>query len=168
MFLLSSLCLLCVLFFPIFLSLIPLQAKMSLFLLILSLYIFFCYSSLTVTTASHLKFLRPNCLRVQAFRVYHARGPHLKKKNFFFLKDFIYYLLLKRGGGGEKERERNINVWEVHQLVASHMPPTRHLACNTSMCLAGNRTGDFSVHRPALNPLSHTSQSGKQFLYRHK
>ena len=52
---------------------------------------------------------------------------------FIFLKDFIY-LLLETGEGREKERERHINVWEIHWLVASHMPPTGNLAHNPGMC----------------------------------
>ena len=36
--------------------------------------------------------------------------------------------------GREGERERSINVWETHQLVASHMPSTRDLAYNPAIC----------------------------------
>ena len=69
-------------------------------------------------------------------------------------KDYIY-LCLERGKE-EKERERNINVWLP--LVYSKLgtwPTTK--AC----ALTGNRTSDPLVHRPALNPLSHTSQGNK-------
>ena len=34
----------------------------------------------------------------------------------------------------KKERERNINVREIHQSFASYMPPTRELAHNPAMC----------------------------------
>ena len=37
--------------------------------------------------------------------------------SYNFSKDFIY-LFLERGEGREKERERNIDVREKHQLVA--------------------------------------------------
>ena len=37
----------------------------------------------------------------------------------FFFKDFIY-LFLERWEGREKEKERNIDVQEKHQWVASH------------------------------------------------
>ena len=50
-----------------------------------------------------------------------------------YFKDFIY-LLLERGGGKENESERNISVWELHGLVASHMPPAGDLATNPGMC----------------------------------
>ena len=69
-----------------------------------------------------------------------------------FSQDLIY-LFLEREEGREKERERNINVW---------LP----LACSLlgtwpaiQVCaLTGNQTSDLLVHRPGLNPLSHTSQ----------
>ena len=49
--------------------------------------------------------------------------------------------------------ERNISVWlpVMHPLLDT-WPATQ--ACT----LTGNRTGDLSVHRLALNPLRHTSQ----------
>ena len=43
------------------------------------------------------------------------------------------YLFLERGGGKKKEREKNIDMQEVHQSVASHMPPAGGLACNPGM-----------------------------------
>ena len=71
---------------------------------------------------------------------------------FFFVEDFIY-VFLERGEGREKEGERNINVW----LPLTHTPlgtwPT-----NQACALTGNRTGGSLVRRPALKPLSHTSQ----------
>ena len=69
----------------------------------------------------------------------------------FLFKDFIY--LLFRGEGREKEREGNINVWLplAHPLLGT-WPTTQ--AC----ALTGNQTSDLLVCRPALNPLSHTSQ----------
>ena len=80
---------------------------------------------------------------------------HLRRKSMiitlkesYFLKDFIY-LFLDRGEG--RERERNIN-----QLPRAH--PQLGTWTATQACgLNGNRTGNLSVHRPALNPLSHTS-----------
>ena len=69
-----------------------------------------------------------------------------------FFKDFIY-LFLERGERREKERERNISVWLplIHPLLGT-WPTTQDCA------LTGNQTGDPLVLRPALNPLSHTSQ----------
>ena len=50
-----------------------------------------------------------------------------------YFKYFIYFLLER--GWREKERERDISVWEIHQSVASHTPPPGDLACNPGMCL---------------------------------
>ena len=81
-------------------------------------------------------------------------------KSHIFKKDFIYLFLEK---GREKKRERNINVWLplVHPLLETW--------CTTQACaLTGNRTGDPLVHRPALNPLSHTSQGQKSHSFYNK
>ena len=51
----------------------------------------------------------------------------LKTTFLYFLKDFIY-LFLERGREGEREGEK-------HQCVlASHVPHTENLACNSGMC----------------------------------
>ena len=63
-----------------------------------------------------------------------------KKKGFHLFLD------------GKEGRERNVNV------VASAAPPTGDLARNPGMCPDSESTGDPSVRRPVLNPLSHTSQ----------
>ena len=78
------------------------------------------------------------------------------RNSFFKKRDFIY-LFLERWEG----RERNIGVWEIHQLVASHTPPTRDLACNPGMCTDwesnrqpfGSQAGAQSTesHQPGLN-----------------
>ena len=74
--------------------------------------------------------------------------------NFIFclFKDFIY-LFWGRREGREKEKERSINVWlRFMHLLLGTCPSTQ--AC----ALTRNRTSDPLVHRPALNPLNHTSQ----------
>ena len=43
--------------------------------------------------------------------------------NQLFFKDFLS-LFLERGEGREKERERNIDVPEIHRSVASRTPQT--------------------------------------------
>ena len=70
----------------------------------------------------------------------------------------ILFIFIEKEGR-EKERERDINVWEKHQSVAPHTPPTGGLACNP-----GTSPDWESNRRPfgSLNPLSHTSQGGKQ------
>ena len=64
-----------------------------------------------------------------------------------FLKIFYLFIFRERRREGDTEGEK-------HQyVVASHIWP------ETQACaLTGNRTGDPLVHRPALNPLNHTSQ----------
>ena len=59
--------------------------------------------------------------------------------------------------GREEERERNLNVWLplTHPLLGT-WPTTQ------ASSLTENRTRDPLVCRPALNPLSHTSQDGRK------
>ena len=59
----------------------------------------------------------------------------LIKMSFIHFYFFIFYLFLERGEGREKEKERNINVREIHQPIASHIPPTEDLVCNPGTCL---------------------------------
>ena len=68
---------------------------------------------------------------------------------FIFLKRDFIYLLLEREK--EEERERNINVWLPLTCPLLGTWPTTQ-AC----ALTGNWTSDPLVHRPVLNPLSHT------------
>ena len=71
---------------------------------------------------------------------------------FVFVFIFRFYLFLEREEGKKKE-ERNINVW---------LPLTRPLLGTwpaiQACALTGNQTGNSLILRPALNPLSHTSQ----------
>ena len=73
-----------------------------------------------------------------------------------FLKIYFIYLLLERGR--EKE-ERNINVWlPLVRPLLGIWPAAQ--AC----VLIGNQTCDPLVCRPALSPLSHTSQGSVLFM----
>ena len=67
-----------------------------------------------------------------------------------FLKDFIIYF---REGKGGRKRERNSNLWLPLKCPLLRTWPTTQ-AC----ALPGKQTSDTLVHRPVLNPLSHTSQ----------
>ena len=69
-----------------------------------------------------------------------------------FKKSFIY-LFLNRGEGREKERERNVSVW-----LPLVRPLLRTWPTTQACALTGNRTSNSLVCRPALKPLSHTSQ----------
>ena len=77
-----------------------------------------------------------------------------------YLSFLKIYLLLEKGEG----RERSINVWEIHWLVASHTPPLGTWPTTQACALTRNQTNDLLVHRPVLNPLSHTSQGIRIFL----
>ena len=51
-------------------------------------------------------------------------------------------------------------------MCLSHVPNWGGTWPESQECaLTGNRTGDFSVHRPAFNPLSHTSQGSFAVSY---
>ena len=65
---------------------------------------------------------------------------------------------MERGEGREKERERKIGVWEIHQSIASCKAPAGDLARNPGMCREQESTGDLLARTLALNPLSHTNQ----------
>ena len=77
-------------------------------------------------------------------------------------KDFIY-LFLERGEGREKEEKRNINVW----FLLAH-PLLRAWPATQPSALTGNGTSNPLVCRLALNPQTHTSQGGPQFLFLQK
>ena len=47
---------------------------------------------------------------------------------------------------------------ERKSVVASHMPQLGTWPATQACALTGYQTGDHLVHRPALNPLSYTSQ----------
>ena len=72
----------------------------------------------------------------------------------WFLKKILFIYFGQSGKEGEREGER-------HQcVVASRLPPIGDLARPTTQAcaLTGNRTINPLFHRPALNPLSHTSR----------
>ena len=81
------------------------------------------------------------------------------KNLFYFLKCFIY-LFLERGEGREKEGERSINVW-----LPLAQPPLGTWPVTQACAPTGNQTDIPSVHRPAFNPLSHTSQGPTSLFF---
>ena len=52
----------------------------------------------------------------------------------------------------ERKKKRNVNVWLPPKYPLLGTWPAPQLCA-----LTGNQTGDPLVHRPVLNPLSHTS-----------
>ena len=98
--------------------------------------------------------------------LFHAKFPcqvhclvhgcfHSYPVKFYFVLFCFYFLA--RGEWKEKERQRNISVQEIHQLVSSLTFPARDLA-HHACAVTGNWTCNLLVHRPVLNPLSHTGQ----------
>ena len=81
--------------------------------------------------------------------------PLILRSNLFFFLRF-YLLIFRERGREEKERERNITVWE--KSVAYSHPQLGTWPATQACDLTGNRTSSLSVRRPALNPLSHTRQ----------
>ena len=73
-------------------------------------------------------------------------------------KTYFTYLFLGIWEGKEKERERNIDVWEILRWVASHTPPTGRMAGHPGMCPDGE-LNQWPSGSQVLNPLSHTNQS---------
>ena len=59
---------------------------------------------------------------------------------------------------GETEGEKHQNV------DASHIPLLGTWPATQARALSGNQTRDPLVRRPALNPLSHTSQGQSMWL----
>ena len=79
---------------------------------------------------------------------------------FFHLVPFFlrFYLFLERGKG--RERETSVFKRYINWLPLAH-PQLRTCPATQACVLTGNRTGNPLVRRPALNPLSHTSQGEK-------
>ena len=81
--------------------------------------------------------------------------PHCTKFNIFFFK--ILFIFRQRGREGERDGEK-------HQCVVASCTSLLGIWSATQACaLTGNRTGNPLVCRPALNPLSHTSQGQNCF-----
>ena len=53
------------------------------------------------------------------------------------LRFYFMFLERERKGGINKERERNIDEWEKHQLAASHTHSNRAPACKSGVCRDG-------------------------------
>ena len=81
------------------------------------------------------------------------KGSNLQHQNplTHFLK--IVFICFFRQGGREREREQNTNVW----LPLAH-PPLGTWPATQACALTGNQFSDPLACRPALSPLSHTSQ----------
>ena len=76
-----------------------------------------------------------------------------------FFKDFTYLFFRERGREGEREGEKHQHVMYERSIIQLL------LACPQLGIWPGNRTCDLSFHRPALNPLSNTSQGSNFHIY---
>ena len=77
---------------------------------------------------------------------------------FYFFKTFYLFIFRERGREGEREGKK-------HQcVVASHMAPTGDLPCNPGMYPDWKSNWQPFGSKPALNPLSYTSQGCFYFL----
>ena len=69
---------------------------------------------------------------------------------FYFFLRFYLFNVREKGREGEREGEK-------HQCPLA-CPQLGTWSATQACVLTGNRTSEPLVHRPALNPLSHTSQ----------
>ena len=94
--------------------------------------------------------------------------PISRDKDCLFSFSFFFFFWKREKG--ERGRKRGgkvwcIDVWEKHQLVASHMPPTRDLAHNRGTCPDWELNSWPLVCGVTPNPLSRTSQGRGLTLY---
>ena len=95
------------------------------------------------------------------------RGPHRKKAPSkclsFFFKNIVFIYFQREGNRGRRRgRETSMCERNINQLPLTH-PQLGTWPTTQTCALTRNRTSDLSVGRPALNPLSHTSQGESVF-----
>ena len=83
-----------------------------------------------------------------------------RQQFFFFFFKILFVCLFVCSEMGKGGRNRG---GETDQLPLTS-PPVRTWPTTQACALTRNQTGEFSVHRPALNPLSHTSQGKPAIL----
>ena len=81
---------------------------------------------------------------------------------FSFFKIFFKFIFRERGSGVEG-REMSMFKRYINHLTLT-CPQLRTWSKTQACALTGKQTNDLLVHRPALNPLSHTSQ-GNSLLF---
>ena len=85
-------------------------------------------------------------------------------RKLFINKKVLFTL---RESKREGERQRNINVWEIHQSIGCLAPLTGTWPTTQARALTGNRTLWPFCSQAGLNPLNHTSQCQKAFAWFH-
>ena len=87
---------------------------------------------------------------------------NLQKLHFLTLKKFFLIIYFQREEKGGRERHTHTHTHSVCERNTEWLPlarPQLGTWPTTQACAqTGTRTSDLSVCRPALNPLSHTSQ----------
>ena len=76
----------------------------------------------------------------------------------YFLKILFIYLFLERGEGRRKECDHLSHTSLINVWLPLARPQLGTWPATPACAPAGNQTHDLLVCRPALNPLSHTSQ----------
>ena len=102
-------------------------------------------------TCSYVLLTFPNILVCQKLHLLATQERYLPSERP--LKNKILFIFLERGREGEKERSMC--------GCLSHIPHRGPSPTTQACAPTGNLIGNFLVHRPALNPLSHTSQGRK-------
>ena len=114
------------------------------------------YQVMCIWVISTFQLLSVMLLQSFAYWVWSWRVLALTRAVHLFFNCFVFRFYLERGR--KLGRERNIRFSGTPNWGLGLQP--RHVS------QTGNRTSEPLVHRPALNPVSHTSQSRKAFLAR--
>ena len=77
----------------------------------------------------------------------------------YFYCRFYLFTFRERRKKGEREEEKHPCGRDTSIGCLSHTPNLGTWPTSQAHALTGNRTDDPLVHRPALSPLSHTSQA---------
>ena len=102
------------------------------------------------------------CKSQPAFQLHSCSQPSRQYSwlipNLWFGKPVLFfsmfaYLFLETGWGREMERERHIDVWEKHPLVASRMPPTGDIGFELgTLCFASWHSIHWAIPARAESP----------------
>ena len=88
---------------------------------------------------------------------------------FLYIVHFLKILFTFREKGREGGREEDKQcVRDTSISCLPHAPLLGTWSTTQACALAGNQTGDPSVHRPVLNPMSHTSQGYTRIYFKNK
>ena len=89
--------------------------------------------------------------------------PPQEMQIFFFLR-FYLFTFRERGREGERKGEKHQYMRDTSITLPLTCPQLGTCLTTQACALTGNRTGDLSVHRPVLSPLSRPSQGQMPFF----